>query len=251
MNTKKATNPATLTRNEHQMFSRVQLMYAIIECEADIEFSYDGERYNRNNSDMSKSELIGVLVRNGIESFTQATDENGYTVLHCCPESNPEDEIYIRIHPTIAPDRYVEHDVECLTANIPISFHVSGGGGNRRRVEFINFGLGIGSVACWRYDGLIAPESDDPDAEWTDSAGNGVGMTQRMVYTGIGRCEIDGDYDTIYTIRLGDIARYQTSVHEAELKALDNIHYTHILIWLIENAIDKDAMILALFHWEF
>lgn len=46
---------------------------------------------------------------------------------------------------------------------------------------------------------------DAPDAEWTDCNGNSVGLTNTEYKSGIGRIDIDGEYNTYYTMRLGDV----------------------------------------------
>ena len=85
-----------------------------------------------------------------------------------------------------------------LNANSVIAFHIYGGGGNRRRIKC----LGEYKIGDFT-DDLFEPENEG--GEYRDDSGNGVGLTEAEVRSGIGCIDIDGDYDTIYTKRLGDI----------------------------------------------
>lgn len=90
-----------------------------------------------------------------------------------------------------------------LNENSVIAFHVYGGGGNRRRIEC----LGEHKIGEFT-DDLWAPVDEygiEIEGEYRTDTGNPTGLTTAMVKSGIGRIDIDGDYDTIYTKRLGDI----------------------------------------------
>ena len=55
---------------------------------------------------------------------------------------------------------------------------------------------------------MYAPTDEDGneiEGEYTDCNGNGVGLTIEEVRTGIGCINNDGDYDTVVTVRLGEI----------------------------------------------
>lgn len=90
-----------------------------------------------------------------------------------------------------------------LNENSVMAFHIYGGGGNRRHIEC----LGEHKIGEFT-DDLWAPvdgDGNDIEGEYTTDTGNLTGLTTAMVKSGIGRIDIDGDYDTIYTKRLGDI----------------------------------------------
>ena len=91
-----------------------------------------------------------------------------------------------------------------LNENSVIAFKIYGGGGNRRKLAC----LGEHKIGDFT-DDLWSPvdeEGNDIEGEYKDDAGNPVGLTTEDVRTGIGRIDIDGEYNTIYTKRLGDIA---------------------------------------------
>ncbi len=91
-----------------------------------------------------------------------------------------------------------------LTDNTIVAFHVSGGGGNRRQLEC----LGEHMIGDFIDDDLWAPVDEDGneiEGEYMDNNGNPVGLTTAMVRSGLGIINLDGDYDTYYTKRLGDI----------------------------------------------
>ena len=85
------------------------------------------------------------------------------------------------------------------------AFHIGRGGKNFQpgHIEYLgphNICYFLGS------NKIFPPESaDDPAAEWTDCDGNGVELTNEMTCTGIGRINIDGQFDTTYTMRVGEI----------------------------------------------
>ena len=90
-----------------------------------------------------------------------------------------------------------------FTAETIIAFQISGGGGNRRSIDC----LGEGKIGDYTAD-LFAPtdeEGNPTEGEYTDETGNGVGLTIAEERTGIGRIDIDGDYNTIYTRKLANI----------------------------------------------
>ena len=84
------------------------------------------------------------------------------------------------------------------------AFHI-GRGGKDYKEGHIEF-LGIHDIEYYvdHYD-IFSPDSDNPEAEWTDCDGNGVGLTNEMIRTGVGRIDMDGQYDSTYTMRIADI----------------------------------------------
>lgn len=93
-----------------------------------------------------------------------------------------------------------------LNANSVIAFHIYGGGGNRRRIEC----LGEHKIGDF-IDDLFEPENEG--GEYRDESGNGVGLTEADVKSGIGCIDIDGEYDTTYTKRLGNIEYTDEEAH--------------------------------------
>lgn len=104
-----------------------------------------------------------------------------------------------------------------FTAETIVAFHIGRGG------RFYNGGhltfLGEGKISDYTED-CFAPvmvdensnsdlpeliDDNSPEAEWTDCNGNSVGLTNAEYQSGIGRIDMDGEYDTTYTMRLGDI----------------------------------------------
>jgi hypothetical protein len=90
-----------------------------------------------------------------------------------------------------------------LNENSVIAFKIYGGGGNRRKIAC----LGEHKIGDF-IDDLWAPtdeEGNEIEGEYRTDTGNLVGLTTEDVRNGIGRIDIDGEYNTIYTKRLGDI----------------------------------------------
>lgn len=104
-----------------------------------------------------------------------------------------------------------------FTAETIVAFHIGRGG------RFYNGGhltfLGEGKISDYTEDCFVPVKIDEnsdselpeliddnsPEAEWTDCNGNSVGLTNAEYQSGIGRIDIDGEYNTTYTMRLGDI----------------------------------------------
>lgn len=85
------------------------------------------------------------------------------------------------------------------------AFHIGRGGKNFQpgNIEY----LGPNNICYYLGSNKIFPpeSAEDPAAEWTDCDGNGVELTNEMTRTGIGRINIDGQFDTTYTMRVGEI----------------------------------------------
>lgn len=85
------------------------------------------------------------------------------------------------------------------------AFHIGRGGKNFKpgHIEY----LGPHNICYFLGSNMIFPpeSAEDPSAEWTDCDGNGVELTNEMTCTGIGRINIDGQFDTTYTMRVGEI----------------------------------------------
>jgi hypothetical protein len=119
-----------------------------------------------------------------------------------------------------------------------IMFHIGRGG------RFYNSGslsfAGTKKITdCEEYNLIYPPKYKNGtynlrtlSAEWTDCNGNTIGLTNEMVKSGVGRIELDGDYDTTYTTRLRDL-------QENEIKAIReakpwNIEYIEGVIAALE-----------------
>lgn len=76
---------------------------------------------------------------------------------------------------------------------------------------------------------------ESPEAEWTDGSGNSVELTNAQVASGVGRIEMDGDYDTTYTKKLEDLTEKEI---EAVREALPQWDAKQIIDF-IENQEDK------------
>ena len=85
------------------------------------------------------------------------------------------------------------------------AFHIGRGGKNFQpgHIEY----RGPNNICYYLGSNKIFPpeSAEDPAAEWTDCDGNGVELTNAMTCTGIGRINIDGQFDTTYTMRVGEI----------------------------------------------
>lgn len=92
-----------------------------------------------------------------------------------------------------------------LYKNSFAAFHIGRGGKNFKpgHIEY----LGPHNICYFLGSNMIFPpeSAEDPSAEWTDCDGNGVELTNEMTCTGIGRINIDGQFGTTYTMRVGEI----------------------------------------------
>lgn len=74
-----------------------------------------------------------------------------------------------------------------------------------------------------------------PEAEWRDMSGNGIGLTNAMVESGIGYIDEDGHYDSVYTTYLEDVEDSE----EINAMMRDEITMSEELLWLfLDKAID-------------
>lgn len=102
-------------------------------------------------------------------------------------------------------------------------FHISGGGGNRRKLEFVEFKP---IDECYDWDNLFYTETDEegneiPEEEWELISESGrvlmdADKLKSALATGIGRLEFDSDHDTTYTT-------YAEDLDEDELDAMVNV----------------------------
>ena len=83
-----------------------------------------------------------------------------------------------------------------------VLFHIHGGGGNNKKTEFYSRG---GITTCPEWDNLFTQEDEEGVITLTDCDGNELMDAEEYnfaITTGIGRLEIDGDYNTWYSIPL-------------------------------------------------
>lgn len=52
---------------------------------------------------------------------------------------------------------------------------------------------------------LFSHEDEGEDAEFTDESGNSVGLTMKEYKSGVGSLDMDGEYNTTYTMYLKDV----------------------------------------------
>lgn len=104
-----------------------------------------------------------------------------------------------------------------------VAFQIYGGGGNNRKVRCLGEAK-IGDFIS-EYDLCYPTDEDgnDIEGEFTDCNGNGVGLTTEEVRTGIGCINYDGEYDTVVTVRLGEI---EYTSKEAYAMVNDSDHFT-------------------------
>lgn len=73
-------------------------------------------------------------------------------------------------------------------------------------------------------------------AEWLDEIGNSVELTNEMIKSGVGRINIDNEYDTTYTTYLSDLNEIQIeAIIEAKPWDLDYIKAALVDLCLIEK----------------
>lgn len=73
-------------------------------------------------------------------------------------------------------------------------------------------------------------------AEWLDEIGNSVELTNEMIKTGVGRINIDNDFDTTYTTYLKDLTENEIdAIMEAKPWDLDYIKEALIKLEMIES----------------
>lgn len=95
-----------------------------------------------------------------------------------------------------------------------LCFHIGRGG------RFYNSGhlTFLGAMPITKasvYDTLFIDDNASDETEFRGGSGNGVGLTQGEANTGIGRINIDNDYDTTYTCMIKDL-------NESEISAIEN-----------------------------
>lgn len=100
--------------------------------------------------------------------------------------------------------------------------------------------MGEGKIGDYTSD-LFSPCDEDGneiDGEYTDESGNGVGLTTADVRSGIGTIDIDGVYDTIYTVRLGSIS-YTDKEAWAAVKHSDSFTAENVVLFFLNGESDE------------
>jgi hypothetical protein len=101
--------------------------------------------------------------------------------------------------------------------NTILKFKIGRGGNfyNPGHLSFEGVTKGISHTSEFNslFPPMINEEEEDrsPDAEWTDGSGNSVELTNAMVDSGIGRINMDNDYDTVYTIFAKDCSEEESN----------------------------------------
>ena len=96
--------------------------------------------------------------------------------------------------------------------------------------------LGEGRIGDYT-DELFPPcdeNGNEIEGEYTDDSGNGVGLTTADVRSGIGTIDIDGVYDTIYTVRLGSIS-YTDKEAWAAVKHSDSFTAENVVLFFLDE----------------
>lgn len=113
-----------------------------------------------------------------------------------------------------------------------VLFHIHGGGGNNRKIEFYSKG-GITDCPEW-YD-LFTQEDEEGVITLTDCKGYELMDAEEYnlaITTGVGRLEIDGEYNTWYATPLEEL-------DEEEFHALDDDVKREYLVFVQELPMDK------------
>lgn len=95
-----------------------------------------------------------------------------------------------------------------------VLFHIHGGGGNNKRIEFYSMG---GITDCPEWNDLFTQEDEEGVITLTDCEGYELMDAEEYIIaitTGVGRLELDGDYNTWYSTPLEEL-------DEEEFHALD------------------------------
>lgn len=126
-----------------------------------------------------------------------------------------------------------------FTDNTILAFKIYGGGGNRRRVKC----LGEYPIGHFTYDLFLDcdEEGNIVGTEYKDDSGNFVGLTVEQEKTGIGRIDIDGDYNTIYTKRCIDIDCDSTEAY-AIMKDCADVEAAEFWQYITDGVTDEDRI---------
>ena len=80
-------------------------------------------------------------------------------------------------------------------------------------------------------------------AEWLNCNGNSVGLTNEDVKNGLGKIDLDGNYDTTYTT-------YMDNLTDEELSALVALNPWNLKDLLVESGFNQDAVEVAIYFNE-
>jgi hypothetical protein len=107
-----------------------------------------------------------------------------------------------------------------------------GRGGNFYNPGHLSFeGVSKGITHTSEFNSLFPPmlengeEDLSPDAEWRDGSGNSVELTNAMIECGIGRINIDNDYDTVYTIYAKDCSEEESNLVFKQAQEFNGKYY--------------------------
>jgi hypothetical protein len=88
-------------------------------------------------------------------------------------------------------------------------------------------------------------EDDSPEAEWSDGSGNSVELTNAMVECGIGRINMDNDYDTVYTIFAKDCDDDEAALVFKEAQLFNGKYYHQYGIGEIIEGVSESTIKMA------
>jgi hypothetical protein len=113
-------------------------------------------------------------------------------------------------------------------------------------------GVSKGITHTSEFNSLFPPmlengeEDLSPDAEWRDGSGNSVELTNAMIECGIGRINMDGEYDTVYTIYAKDCDDDEAALVFKEAQLFNGKYYHQYGIGeIIEGASESTIKMAA------
>lgn len=109
-----------------------------------------------------------------------------------------------------------------------LEFHIGRGGRFYNPVHLSFVGVTKGISYSYAFDKLYPPRHKNGnedlrtlDKEWTLSNGRESGLSNRDIKTGIGRINIDGDYNTTYTTYADDLSDEEAKLFFKEVEKFD------------------------------
>jgi hypothetical protein len=112
-------------------------------------------------------------------------------------------------------------------------------------------GVTKGISYTYEFNDLFPPMKNEeekdhsPDAEWTDGSGNSVELTNAMIESGIGRINMDGKYDTVYTIYAKDLSENEAKLVFKEAQEFGGKYYHNYAINEIIEGVSESTIKMA------
>jgi hypothetical protein len=127
-----------------------------------------------------------------------------------------------------------------MSNNTILEFHIGRGGrfNNQGFLYFVGESKGIAHTSAYGND-VFPPCNDEgetiDEGECLNCNGNEVGLTMEEANSGIGRIDLDGDYDTTYTTYLEDIS-------EKEIQAIIDAERSDLLTIMEKDELLKEEI---------